>query len=68
MSSFTPARLIFDITINILETNLRLAESFASLMRGTAVNFTSKDRDGRTNETCGTERAAIYRRSGNARD
>jgi hypothetical protein len=34
MSSFTPARLIYDITINILETNPRLAESFASLMRG----------------------------------
>ena len=37
MPNFTPARLIFDITIKLLETNLRLAESFASLMRGTSV-------------------------------
>jgi hypothetical protein len=63
-----PARLIYDITINILETNLRLAESFASFMRGIAVNLTSKGRDGCTKETCGTDRAAIYRRSENARD
>ena len=34
MSSFTPALIIYDITINLLETNLRLAESFAALDRG----------------------------------
>jgi hypothetical protein len=27
MSSFTPARLIYDIAINILETNLRLLKA-----------------------------------------
>ena len=34
MSSFTPARILYDLTINILKTNLRLAESFATLMAG----------------------------------
>jgi hypothetical protein len=37
MFSFTPARHIYDITINILETNLRLFGSFATVMKGTAV-------------------------------
>jgi pyruvate, orthophosphate dikinase len=37
MPTLTPARIIYDITINILETNLRLAESFAALMKGAYV-------------------------------
>ncbi len=37
MPSFKPARMIYDITVNILETNLRLAESFAALMKGATV-------------------------------
>ncbi len=34
MFSFTPAPLIYDITLNILETNQRLAEIFAALRKG----------------------------------
>ncbi len=37
MPSFIPARLIYDIAINLLETNLRLAENFAALITGTSV-------------------------------
>jgi hypothetical protein len=33
------ARLIYDITINILEINLRLAESFAALIKGAIVDL-----------------------------
>jgi len=35
--SFTPARHIYDIAINILETNLRLFGSNAAVMKGAAV-------------------------------
>jgi hypothetical protein len=35
--SFTPARRIYDIAINILETNLRLFGSLAAQMKGMAV-------------------------------
>jgi pyruvate, orthophosphate dikinase len=34
MSSFAPARIIYEMTISLLETNMRLAESLASIMRG----------------------------------
>ena len=37
MFSFTPARHIYDITINILEKNLRLFGSLAVVMKGAAV-------------------------------
>jgi hypothetical protein len=36
MLSFTSARHIYDTTINILETNLRLFGSFAAVMKGAA--------------------------------
>ena len=37
MFRLTPARHIYDTTINILETNLRLFGSFAAVMKGAAV-------------------------------
>jgi pyruvate,orthophosphate dikinase len=59
MPSFTPARLIYDITINILETNLRLAESFASLMRGAKLTEgTISDLNTRKNPNDGAAEAA----------
>ncbi len=62
MSSFTPARMIYDITINILETNLRLAESFAALMKGAhATKGAIMEADARGKETGG---AAARDRSG----
>ena len=40
------SRLIYDITINILETNLRLAESFAALMKGANADRRGEQRRG----------------------
>jgi pyruvate, orthophosphate dikinase len=37
MSSFTLARIIYDMSINLLETHIRLAESMAALMKGAVV-------------------------------
>ena len=43
------------ITINILETNLRLAESFAALMKGAnATGGAIKDADNHAHKTVGT--------------
>ncbi len=51
MSSFTPARIIYEMTISLLETNMRLAESFAGIMKGAALNGAlSMDGDTKSNE------------------
>ncbi len=59
MSSFSPARMIYDLTINILETNLRLAESFAAFMKGPSVTKKATiDENDREKEAIGTTEAA----------
>ncbi len=63
MPSFTPARLIYDLTINLLETNLRLAENFASLMKGTSVTGgATKGAEARANAADGEAKTATERR------
>jgi pyruvate,orthophosphate dikinase len=52
MSSQTPARIIFDMTINLLKTNMRLVENLASIMSG------AKRPDGATMEAEAKSNAA----------
>jgi pyruvate, orthophosphate dikinase len=63
MSSFTPARLIYDITINLLETNLRLAENFVTLMRGASLSGEANQQpSARADEQSGATQATTDRR------
>jgi pyruvate, orthophosphate dikinase len=53
MSNLTPARIFYDLTIHILEANLRLAESFEAFMKGARVtgSATTDAESMKTNET-----------------
>jgi len=76
MASFHPLRLAFEMTVKILETNLRLAESFATVMESQragseAASSTSRERqtgdgsgvaagENRSNEMSGAQKY-VYR-------